>query len=196
MAAGHQAPRRIFHAVAGSLPPLGGLLLPDGYLIAVLGILAGSSLSLDLARLQWPWLNRQFQRWLRPLLKPAESSRITGATYLLIAALACFVIFDRHVAVAALFFLSLGDPAAALVGRPMPGPRLFGKSPIGSLAFITVALLTAWGLTAAGVAPWHWGLAAGAVVAGLVELLPLPGDDNLYVPLLSGAAMQYWPIAG
>ena len=182
--------RRLFHAVAGSLPPLAGIFAPMPELVIILAVLALGSLSLDLTRFRVSWLNRLFLRWLRPLLKSSEDRRITGATYLLVAAFLSFLLFDRPVAIAVLLFLSLGDPAAALVGRPMPGPRFFGKSPVGTLAFIGVSLLVGAALVAAGIAPFHWGLLAGAVVAGLVELAPLPGDDNLWVPLIAGAVMQ------
>ena len=182
--------RRLFHAVAGSLPPLAGIFAPMPELVIILAVLALGSLSLDLTRFRVSWLNRLFLRWLRPLLKSSEDRRITGATYLLVAAFLSFLLFDQAVAVAVLLFLSLGDPAAALVGRPMPGPRLFGKSPVGTLAFIGVSLLVGAALVVAGIAPFHWGLLAGAVVAGLVELAPLPGDDNLWVPLIAGTVMQ------
>ena len=189
-AAGPPLPRRIFHALAGSTIPLAGIFAPMPELTAALAVLAVGSLALDLARFRVSRLNRLFLRWLRPLLKSSEARRLTGATWLLLAAAIAFPLFDRQVAVAAFFYLSLGDPAAALVGRPLPGPRLFGKSPAGTLAFISVSLLAAALLVGAGFMPWHWGFAAGAIVAGLVELLPLPGDDNLWVPLAAGAVMQ------
>jgi len=188
--AGPPLPRRIFHALAGSTIPLAGIFAPRPELAVALAVLAVGSLALDLTRFRVSWLNRLFLRGLRPLLKSSESRRVTGATWLLLAAALAFLVFDREVAVTAFFYLSLGDPAAALVGRPMPGPRLWGKSPAGTLAFITVSLLAAAVLVGAGFMPWHWGFAAGAIVAGLVELLPLPGDDNLWVPLAAGAAMQ------
>ncbi len=190
--------RRLFHALAGSVIPLTGIFIPlpayQPEFVGILAVLAVSSLALDLARFRVSWLNRLFLRWLRPLLKSSEDRRVTGATYLLVAAFLSFLLFDQPVAVAVLLFLSLGDPAAALVGRPMPGPRLFGKSPVGTLAFVMVALLVLAALVGAGVTSWHWGYLAGAVAAGLAELLPLPGDDNLWVPLIAGAFIQYLPL--
>lgn len=188
--AGPPLPRRIFHALVGSTVPTAGIFapLPEG--VAALAVLAAGSLALDLARFRVSGLNRLFMRLLRPLLKSSETHRVTGATWLLLAAVLAFLVFDQEIAVAALLFLAWGDPAAALVGRPMPGPRVFGKSPVGAVAFITVSLLAAGILVWAGFVPWHWGFAAGAVTAGLVELLPLPGDDNLWVPLAAGAVMQ------
>ena len=167
--------------------------VPDPFPALLLGLLALGSLALDLARFRISWLNRLFLKWLRMLLKEEEAGRVTGATYLLIAACLCFLFFDKPIALAALLFLSLGDPAAALVGRGSPGPRVFGKSPIGTLAFIGVSLVVVALLTANGVTELKWALVVAAVIAGLVELVPIPLDDNLTVPLLSGAVAQLLP---
>ena len=176
---------------AGSTVPVAGLLAPEGYFVVTLAVLAGGALGLDLARFRFAWMNRQFLRWLAPLLKGDEGQRVTGATYMLLAGLAAFLIYDTHVAVAAMLFLSLGDPVAALVGRRMPGPRLFGKSPGGTVAFVAVALAVGWVLVVTEALPYHWGLLVGAVAAGMVELAPIPTDDNVTIPLFSGAAMQF-----
>ena len=186
--------RRLFHAVGGSLPPLAGILLPLPHIAVILGVMAGGSLAGDLVRLRVSRLNRVFLRRLSPLLKREEDRRVTGATYLLIAAFLAFILFDPPVAVAVLLFLSLGDPAAALVGQRMPGPRFFGKSPVGTLAFIALSLLVVAVLAITGVAQYHWSFLAGAVAAGLVELLPLPVDDNLSIPLAAGAVIQFTPL--
>ena len=160
-------------------------------MVVGLAVLALLSLSLDLVRLRVPSLNRTFLRWLAPLLKPEEGFKVTGATFMLAAALAAFVAFDRPVAVAALFFLALGDPAAALVGFRGPIPRYMGKSVLGPAAFIAVSLAAAAVLAGTGVIEWHWRWVAGAVTAGIVESVRLPLDDNLTVPLAAGAVMQF-----
>ena len=72
----------------------------------------------------------------------------------------------------------------------MPGPRIWGKSPVGTAAFLAVSLAVVGLLVAAGVIDYHWGLLFGAAVAALVELAPLPPDDNLTIPLISGAVMH------
>ncbi len=186
-------PRRLFHVSVGTAIPVIAIFLDEPWPVILLGMIAAGSLALDLVRFRLPWLNRLFLYWLSLLLKQEESARITGATYLLIAACLCFLLFDKEVAIAVLLFLSLGDPAAALVGRPLPGPRLLGKSPVGTLAFIGVSLAALGVLASVGVAEFTWILVGAAVVAGLAELAPLPLDDNLSVPLLSGAFAQYVP---
>ena len=183
--------RRLFHLTAGSSVPVAGIFAPENGMVLALAVLAAGGLALDLLRFQVSWLNRAFLRWLAPFLKPQEGRRFTGATYMLIAAVIAFYFFDTAVAVAAMFFLALGDPAAALVGRRAPGFRIFGKSPGGTAAFVAVSLAVVAVLTGSGAIGYHRGLLVGATIAGLVELAPLPLDDNLTVPLLAGAAMHF-----
>lgn len=174
---------------ACSLIPLLAIFLGHTPLVVLLATLSGLSLLVETARFRLPNLNRLLVARLRFLLKQTEDRRITGATYIAVSALLAFLIFDKPVAITALFFLSLGDPIAALVGSRVGGYRVFGKSPWGSLAFMVVALAVAGVLSGAGVVSFHWALAAGAGVAAMVELVPLMVDDNLTIPLVAGAAM-------
>jgi acyl phosphate:glycerol-3-phosphate acyltransferase len=182
--------RQLFHLIPGSIVPVAGIFAPQEMTAIAFGVLALISLSLDLVRFQSPWLDRLYIRWLSPLLKKEEDHRITGATYMVIAGFIAFLLFDKVVAVSAMLFLSLGDPVASLIDRRMPGPRLFAKSPGGTAAFIGVSLLVITALVSSGVFQYHWGLVLGAVIAGLVELTPIPLDDNLTVPLVSGVVMH------
>ena len=177
--------------VAGSTIPVAGIFAPVDFMVAALAVMCGCGLVLDLTRFQIPWINRRFLYWLAPLLKDDERRRFTGATFMIIGALFSFLLFGPQVAVPALLFLSLGDPAAALVGRRLPGPRLRGKSPGGTAAFILVSFAVVAALTGSGAIDYHWGLWIGAVIAGLVEMASLPPDDNLSIPLLAGAAMYF-----
>ena len=183
-------PRRIFHVAAGSTIPIAGIFLPESVMVAGLGILSAGGLGMEIARFKVEWLNQCLVRWFAPLLKADEDRRITGATYMVIAGLIAFLLFDTVVAVSAMLFLALGDPAAALVGRRMPGPRLFGKSPVGTIAFLVVSLLIVAVLVGSGRFPYHWALLVGGAVAALVELAPVPPDDNLTIPLAAGGAMH------
>ena len=160
-------------------------------MVWALSVLAVGGLALDLARFNLDWLNRIFTGMLAPLLKADEAGHITGATYLVIAALLVYVLYGKEVAIPVMFFLSLGDPAAALVGRPMPGPRILGKSPVGTAMFIGVGAGAAAVLIAANGIDHHWGIWVGAAVAGVAELASVPPDDNLAVPLLAGTAMHF-----
>ena len=181
--------RRLFHVVVGSSIPLAGIFFSETVMIWALAILAAQGLVLDLIRFRVGWLNALFMRSMAPLLKEDEAGHITGATYMLIAALIVFVLYGKEVGIPVMFFLSLGDPAAAMMGRRMPGPRILGKSPGGTAAFIGVGATAVAVLLAADGIDHHWALWVGVAVAGVVELASIPPDDNLAIPLLAGTAM-------
>ena len=181
--------RRLFHVVAGSSIPISGIFISEILMIWALVALTASGLALDLVRFRVSWLNELFLNWMAPLLKQDEESHITGATYMVIAALFVFVVFGKEVAIPAMLFLSLGDPAAAIVGRRMPGFRIRNKSPLGTAAFICVGSGAAAILVAANGIDHYWAIWVGAGVAGVVELASIPPDDNLAIPILGGSAM-------
>ncbi|MDA1219347.1 MAG: hypothetical protein O2909_07885 [Chloroflexi bacterium] len=183
--------RRLFHLSAGSILPVAGIFLPWLAIVILSVGLASFSLGLDLTRIKLPLLNQFYLRFLSPFLKKTEDRRITGATYMLIATVIAFLVFDQTIAVVVLLYLAIGDPAAALVGTRTPGPRIFGKSPGGTLAFVGVSLLVVLILVSSGFIQYHWGLIVGAVIAAGVELAPVPLDDNLTIPLLAGTAMHF-----
>ena len=183
--------RRLFHLTIGSVVPVVGIFASELFMVVALASLTVGGFVLDLARFRLGWLNRRFLRMFSALLKVDEAHRITGATYMLLAALVVFGLFSQTAAVASMLFLSLGDPVAALVGVRMPGPRVFGKSPGGTAAFVAVTWTLVGLLAVSGAVEFHWALLAGGVVAALVELAPSPFDDNLTVPIAAGLAMHF-----
>ncbi|MSQ21857.1 MAG: hypothetical protein EXR53_00905 [Dehalococcoidia bacterium] len=183
------APRRLFHMAAASLFPMLALLLDQRTLLLLLLAVTGPFVLADVTRLRLPRLNLWWGKLFGPLLRHGEERRVTGASYILLGTLGAFVLFDKDVAVMAVLFTALGDPVAAMVGIRFPGLPLFGKSLWGTAAMIAVGLGVASAMHVAGVSDFRWLVAVGALVAGITELLPLPLDDNLRVPLLAGAAM-------
>ena len=158
-----------------------------------MGFVAAGSLALDLIRVRILRINRVFVQGLSFMLKSDEDQSVTGPTYMFVGAFLSLLLFDKTVAAVVLLFLALGDPMAALVGRSIRGPRVLGKSPVGTLAFVGASLLVVVFLVFGGVISFQWVLVLGAVVAGLAELAPLPVDDNVTVPLITGAVIQFLP---
>lgn len=181
--------RHLFHLVAISATALLALAIPEPTYRLLIGSGALLALSLDLARLRIGRLNRLFIRWLGPVLKASEAAEITGATWLLVAAYGSLYLYGPPVTTHVLLFVAVGDPAAALVGRRAPGPRVKGKSPAGTTAFVIAALAVWAALPAAGLGSWSWAGVIAAVAAAIVELLSLPPDDNFTIPLSAGGAM-------
>ena len=179
-------PRRLFHLFAGSSIPIAALFIDRVPLIWGLIALSIASVLAEFARASLPRLNDAVIRTL-PLFKPEERYRITGATYLVLAATVAFVLVEKEIAVLALLFLAAGDPAAGIVGRRATRLRLFGKSAAGTAAFALAAASAGLLATLHADVPWAWWLAPGVATAAVVELLPIPPDDNFTVPL--GAAV-------
>jgi dolichol kinase len=181
-------PRRLLHVVTVSSIPVAILIAPTE--LMQWSLVAGSvaAVILELLRGLLPWANDLAIRYL-PFFKPFEQYQVTGATFMVLGATATYFAFGTDVTVLALLFLAVGDPLAALIGRRDHYVRFFGKSVVGSAAFVL-------GATTVGVLvaqhpdiPLAWWLVPGAFSAALAELLPLPVDDNLSVPLFAAAVM-------
>lgn len=152
-------------------------------------VLAFGALALDVLRLQEQRVKRLFRDFLGGMLREHEELGLLGSTYLLLAALLAVDIFPRPVAAAALGFTVLGDAFAAIVGKAFGRRRIFRKTIEGALGGLGACLVWAAFLAATGYLPWGVVL-AGAAVASLAELLPIPLDDNLAMTLLAGYAMR------
>ena len=94
----------------------------------------------------------------------------------------------RDVVLASLWFLAVGDAAAALVGRTWGHIRIGAKSLEGSAA----CFLACWAAGAVFLDSPGGGVpeaAVGAFTAALLEALPMPLDDNLWIPVVSGLVL-------
>lgn len=143
----------------------------------------------DLLRIHENRVRRFFREFLGELMREHERFSLLGSTYLLLAALLAIEIFPQPVAAAALGFTVLGDAMGALVGRARGRHRFFNKSLEGGLGCLLTCL--AWAGYVAWVSPLTLPvLAAGALAATLVEILPIPLDDNLGITLAAGYVMK------
>ncbi len=181
--------RRVFHLVAASCTTLLALAIPEQPYMTLVGGGALLALALDVGRQRAGFVNRAYVGIFGSILKPSESTDITGATYLLIAIFFAFYFFGIEVALPVLMFVAVGDPAAALIGARCPGLRVWGKSPAGILAFVAASMAVWAVLVAAGYGAWSWAVVITAIVAAAVEFTPFPLDDNLTVPLIAGGFM-------
>jgi dolichol kinase len=177
--------RKSIHLLPLSIP-IGALTLDRALVMFILFGLTCLFLTADVLRLYIPPLGRIFWRVFGPLLRQKERYVLVGSTYYLIGASLAFIFYQQTVAVTAVFFLILGDMAAAIVGRRWGVPRLKGKSFEGSLACLATCLLVVFAVPDLPVRP----ALLGALTATLVELLPLGVNDNLSIPLISGGVME------
>ncbi|HTK31904.1 MAG TPA: hypothetical protein VL332_08065 [Candidatus Saccharimonadaceae bacterium] len=157
--------------------------------ILLLLLLTVGAIVVDLLRLHESRVKRFFRQFFGELIREHEQFSLLGSTYLLIAALLAVEIFPREIAACAIGFTVVGDAFAAMVGKAWGRTPFFRKSIEGALGGL--AACVAWGAALAATGHVPWGVAmAGAVAASLVELLPIPLDDNLGMTLVSGYVMK------
>lgn len=182
--------RRVIHVSLGLGFAAGALFAPISWVRIVIVVLALGFAFLDALRLMSPQINRHVQRWFGPMMKSAEmGARVTGATYMLLAVALCLLVFEKEVAAAAILFLTVGDPVASLVGQRYGRRRVGQKSIEGTLAFWGVALVVGVALFGAGRLDSLWMAVAGSGSAALAEMIPLPIDDNIWIPVAAALAM-------
>ena len=171
-----------------------GLVVPILYFftsrdLAIIGVggLVTLALAAELLKGVVPAVRAIFLRIFSPILRSQEQKGgLTGATYFLIGSFLCILLFDKTLAIVCLCFLTLGDLCAALIGKQWGRIKLFSRKSLeGSLACFVVCT------AAALLIGLHPVVAiAGALVATLIELLPVGVDDNVTIPLISGLAMH------
>lgn len=190
-----EAQRKAIH-VGAIVLPLGQLYewlpWPRGHAAwraFLLGLTLGA-VAVDALRLHDHRVKRFFGRFFGELIREHESFNLLGGTYLLLAALLAVEMFPQPLAAAALGFTILGDGFAAIVGKAYGRRRLLNKSLEGAAGGLAACLGWAAFVAAAGFVPWTAALAA-ALVASLVELLPIPLDDNLGITLAAGYTLKF-----
>ncbi|MDI6840813.1 MAG: hypothetical protein QMD71_08230 [bacterium] len=180
--------RKGIHLTA-SLIPLSYYLFSRFQFITFISFIAVIALIMEYLRFKNIKFKSLFYRAVGKLLWDKESKTLTGATAFIIGALICAIFFlEKPVVVSALLFLTVGDTSAYLVGNTIGKIKIFGKKTLEGgfilllVSIVIVRLIPGMKLTIGLI---------GAVVACIVELLPWDVDDNLSIPIISGAVMEF-----
>lgn len=183
--------RKGLHLLALSIP-IGMLHVTRPTALVILWPLALAALGADLLRAFWPAFHRLIQKFFGYMMRPEElpANRtvvINGASWVLLSSALLATLFPLSLAATAFAIFMVGDAAAAVIGlrfgrHHWPGSH---RTIEGSLAFFGAALITASFFPI----PFMHGLAA-ALLATALEVLPLPLNDNLRVPL--AVALLLW----
>jgi acyl phosphate:glycerol-3-phosphate acyltransferase len=182
--------RKLFHLLGG----LGLLslyfLLGRNSAFLCYGALILIVLAFETVRLTLPVWNRFLYTYFGSFIRKNEERKLTGtAPYILGVGLSLYA-YSAPVASAAICFLAFGDVAATTVGERFGRTKIGDKSLEGSAAFVAAALAAGLLLTAFGLGLAAWIMLLGALVAAGVELLTLRVNDNLLIPVITGAVME------
>lgn len=152
-------------------------------------VLLVGAVAIDVLRIHEARVKQFFRSFFGQMIREHEELSLLGSTYLLLASLIAIEVFPQPVAAAAIGFTVLGDGFAAIVGKAWGRHRLFHKSLEGALGGFAACL--GWGafLALSGFVSWP-AVVAGSLAASLVELLPIPLDDNLGITIAAGYTMK------
>jgi dolichol kinase len=183
---GSEMVRKTIHFLSLAVP-IGLYLLSEKAGRTLVTVLALLILTADVVRLQVPRARTVFYFVFGKILRDHERFNLLGSTYLLLSALICAYTFPKPIAVLALSFLVVGDTMAALIGRRWGRIKILDKSLEGSLACLSSCVIIGYLYPGGDVT--RTTIWIGAVAATLSELLPIPLDDNMRIPLAAGFAM-------
>ncbi|KAL1409797.1 Diacylglycerol kinase [Vanrija albida] len=213
-----EIPRKTFHSSIGFVTLYLKYLDPPtlGPLIKVLSSLLAFISVNDALRLNIPAFAEAWEATVGFLMRESERDKVNGTVWYLVGVIFVLALYPRDVAVVSILTLSWSDTTASTIGRlwgkytpPLPphfpGVKWLPFAPRKSLAGFLAAAVTGFGI---GVfyhwAPGTWAIIDGGllgriatgVVVGLggavVEALDLGFDDNLTLPILSGAVVWAW----
>ena len=177
--------RKIFHLVS-LIIPLGYLVLERETTLKVVAIAFVVVITMELARLFNPRFRNRIHPFFSSIMRGAEEKKLSGVTYMLIGAWVTIYLVEKEIAIIALLLVSISDAAAAIVGTAYGKIHLWQKTLEGSVAFFTVTgiiMILASNLSLEQ-------KLVGMITGTLVELLPIPVNDNLSLPIVTALAMQ------
>jgi glycerol-3-phosphate acyltransferase PlsY len=186
----NQLGRKFYH-LAGGLGLLSFYyLLGRDRALLFYAVLFVAVLTLDLVRLKMPEVNRFIFTNFRCFIRTNEERKLTGTAPYVLGVGATLYLYRTDIATLAICFLVFGDVAATAIGERYGKTKIWNKSLEGSIAFVVAAVSAGLLFSLAGFPVMHGLMLAGAFIAAGVELLPLPVDDNLLIPVVSGGAMS------
>ncbi|CAM9269810.1 unnamed protein product [Discosporangium mesarthrocarpum] len=196
--------RRLQHAACGLAVTASyqWLVTESNNVVTVIVISCSGLVVLHGLRSHHKAVNDAYIRLMAPLLRPHEVHGLPGAFWFLLGAAVAVALFPKPVALQSILHLSLGDPAASLVGISLgSSSRVLarGKSIAGLMAAFVACTLASLSLFLSLLGPGQRGpviilAGMGGVSGALGEALPLGMDDNFSMPVVSGLLflMLHW----
>lgn len=186
--------RKMIHLCSLSIPIV-YFYIPRMPAILILASMALFALVVDLSRYFFPGVSKIFYSLFGFMLRKHEvdskKKNLNGATYVLLSALICVVIFPKILVITAISVLIISDTSAALIGRKFGTHKFLAKSREGTLAFFVSAVIVIAVTPKITHEPKEYLIGIiGAGVAAIVENISFGwADDNLSIPLSIGFTM-------
>jgi dolichol kinase len=183
--------RKGIHLCSLSIPII-YYYIPKKLALDILLPLTLLSVAIDLGRYVFPSLANWFYTWFGFLLRKHEVDKkkknLNGASYVLISAFICVLLFPKVIFVTAFTVLIVGDISAALIGRRFGKHKFLAKSLEGTLAFFVFGSIAIFFTPKLLGLPGEYLIGIVAVAFGAIGENISYGwaDDNLVIPLTVG----------
>jgi dolichol kinase len=186
--------RKLIHLCSLSIPIIAAQI-PKNVSVSILAAMTTLALVLDLGRHFNPAMGNFFNTFFGFMMRKHEVDRqkknLNGATYVLLSALICLILFPPKIFSTAFSVLIISDTTAALIGRKFGRHKFLAKSLEGTVAFFVSALVVVM------VAPKAQGYAieyvigvVAVAIGAIVENISFGwADDNFSIPISIGFFM-------
>jgi len=188
--------RKLIHLFSLSIPVIYYFISRDSAVL-ILGILTFVALIIDFGRHLYPSIGKVFYSIFGFLLRKHEvdsnKKNLNGATYVLISALVCVLVFPKVFFITAFSILIISDTLAALIGRKYGKTKFLSKSFEGTLTFfISASIVVLFTPKVDGRLEEYLIGFAAASVGCIVENISFGfADDNLSIPIAIGLTMWF-----
>lgn len=186
--------RKLIHLFSLSIPII-YYFIPSSISITILICLTIFALIIDGGRFISKSFAKIFYKTFGFLLRKHEldneKKNLTGATYVLLSALICAIIFPKVIFVTAFTILIVSDTMAALIGRKFGKRKFLRKSFEGTLSFFISASIVVIFTPKIGDFPMEYVIGfIAAFLGAIVENISYGlADDNLTIPISIGLTM-------
>ncbi len=147
----------------------------------------------DFCRLRFPKFNRAVLKIIGPIVRKGEVDNYSGLPFYALGVSGAFYLFDEKIAVLATLFLVFADPISSYFGIRYGKEQILpNKSIQGTVAGFCVCYIISliYGFTHGHI---EMNLIVFSLLAGAIgafsELMSIFVDDNLTIPLISGAGL-------
>jgi dolichol kinase len=176
--------RKLIHLGCAIFPLAYAFLLSREQILIICVFITVLFLAAELIRFRSRRGKEWFTKIFFPLLREDEKNKnLTGATWLFISATIAFLFFEKQTAVPAVLILTIADSLAAVVGKSTGKHYIYGKKTWeGSITFFLVCMI----VLNAYVPQAGWAILFIALTVSVVEVLPFPVNDNLWITFSAG----------
>ena len=189
--------RKLWHITSGLLGLFIYNLAGQGPKLTAYALfaLAVASFLFELSRMKFEMINFYVLKVLGPIMRESERNSFTGLPFYALGVVSSLLFFPEKMAILSVLFLIFADPIASTAGILYGKNQIVkGKSYEGFLAsFLICTIITYMYFFNPSVSPIYLGLFSliGGLMGAISELSSTFVDDNLSIPLISGAGLTF-----